>query len=47
MEAVLYVRPVKEIDMKLLPISSAPQEILTYLGLHIYNRKWKKDENAT
>lgn len=38
---VLYVRPAKDISMRLKPISSAPQEILTYLGLHVYNRKWK------
>jgi len=47
MEAILYVRPTKDIDLKLIPVSSAPQEILTYLGLHIYNRKWKREPNAT
>jgi hypothetical protein len=47
MQDILYVRPVKDIDLKLMPVSSAPQEILTYLGLHIYNRKWRRDENAT
>jgi hypothetical protein len=42
--AYLYVRPTKNISLRLTPISSAPQEILTYLGLHIYNRKWIKDK---
>ncbi len=30
---------------QLKPVSAAPQEILTYLGLHIYNRKWKHGSN--
>lgn len=43
--AIIYTKPVKEISLRLTPISSAPQEILTYLGLHIYNRKWLKNDN--
>jgi hypothetical protein len=43
-EAVVYVRPVKDIKLQLTPISSAPQEILTYLGNRIYNRKWKSEQ---
>jgi hypothetical protein len=40
--ATIYIKPVSEITLKLIPISSSAHEILTYLGLHIYNRKWLK-----
>ena len=39
----LFVKPAKELTMTFLPISSAPQEILTYLGLNIYNKQWSRD----
>ncbi len=39
----LYQYPVEHLK-GYFPVSSAPQEILTYLGLHLYNRKWKKDD---
>lgn len=29
-----------KVFLRLIPVSSAPQEILTYLGLYVYNRKW-------
>lgn len=41
--AFLHIQPAAQIELKFMPISSAPQEILTYLGLHIYNRKWKRE----
>jgi len=39
--SIVYIKPPKHLAIRLRPVSSAPQEILTYLGLHIYNRKWK------
>ena len=32
--------PADKVELRLMPISSAPQEILTYLGVHVYGRKW-------
>lgn len=46
--AKLYIGPVKQLNVKFTPVSSAPQEILTYLGLHVYNRQWtKENQNAS
>lgn len=32
--------PSNRCRLRLIPISSAPQELLTYLGIYIYGRKW-------
>lgn len=40
----LCVRPANKVGVRLLPVSAVPQEILTYLGLHVYNRQWLKSE---
>jgi hypothetical protein len=37
---IVYIKPAEQMTLKLIPVSGAPQEILTYLGLHVYNRKW-------
>lgn len=44
--ATIYAKPAANMTLHLMPISSAPQEILTYLGLHIYNRKWVRIHGA-
>lgn len=43
-ETKIYKVPAEAVKVRLLPISSAPQEILTYLGVHIYSRKWIKHD---
>jgi hypothetical protein len=40
----LWITPAAELQLKLLPISSHPREILTYLGCHVYTRLWMKSE---
>jgi len=41
----LHPVPAEKLELRLLPISSHPREILTYLGLHVYSRMWMKKEN--
>ncbi len=33
--------------LRLIPISSAPSEILSYLGLKVYNRQYNRDEDGS
>lgn len=40
LEVQVYACTSENLPLKLMPISSAPQEILTYLGVHIYGRRW-------
>lgn len=42
--AHLWKTTAEECNVKLLPISSHPREILTYLGIHVYSRLWMKKE---
>lgn len=44
-EAKLYICPAKKLQLQLLPISTVAKEILTYLGLHIYTRRWVGEDN--
>jgi hypothetical protein len=41
----VHLVPAEKLELKLLPISSHPREILTYLGLHVYSRLWMKQVN--
>lgn len=43
-EGVAHCTTAAKLNIRLLPISSAPREILTYLGLHVYSRLWTKAE---
>lgn len=43
-EEIVHRTTAIKLNMRFLPISAAPREILTYLGLHVYSRLWKKPE---
>lgn len=44
--STVFIKPIEQMTLRLIPISGAPQEILTYLGLHVYNRKWVRIHGA-
>jgi len=45
-EATLQAHASAHQMLRLIPIASAPSEILTYLGLKVYNRQYKRDDNG-
>lgn len=40
-ESVVQKKSSEELKLQLLPVAGAPQEILSYLGIHVYGRRWK------
>jgi len=46
MTATLQVHSSSHQMLRLIPIASAPSEILSYLGLKVYNRQYKRDDNG-
>jgi hypothetical protein len=39
----IQIKPANQLNLSLIPISSAPREILTYLGQRLFNGLWRKD----